>query len=109
MDYLRKRKSDLQKTPFTIDDVSEFIENKAEESPMLKTENKFTDEKVKVAIKKLPENLRSVFVLYELHGMKYKEISKSLEMPINSVKVYVMRARKQLQFNLKELKLQEVI
>ena len=75
----------------------------------LKAENKITDEKIKRAIKNLPDNLRSVFVLYELQGMKYKEIGKSLEMPINSVKVYLMRARKQLQLNLKELKLQEVV
>jgi len=109
IDYLRKRKTDLQNNPLTIDDVSEFIENKEEENPMLKAENKITDEKIKRAIKNLPDNLRSVFVLYELQGMKYKEIGKSLEMPINSVKVYLMRARKQLQLNLKELKLQEVV
>ena len=66
-------------------------------------------EKVKNIIKKLPDNLKSVFVLYEIQGMKYKEISSSLNMPLNSVKVYLMRARKELQKELKEYELQEVI
>ena len=34
--------------------------------------------------------------------MKYKEISKILNVPINSVKVYLMRARKNLQKELEQ-------
>ena len=109
IDYLRKRNSDLAKNPFSVEDISDFIENRNEENPMLIIENKLTDDKVKEAIKLLPENQKSVFVLYEIQGMKYKEISKTLEIPINSVKVYLMRARKQLQVYLSEIKLQEVI
>lgn len=45
---------------------------------------------------KLPENLRSVFVLYEVNGLRYREIAEVLEMPINSVKVYLSRAREKL-------------
>ncbi len=45
---------------------------------------------------KLPENLRSVFVLYEVNGLRYREIADVLEMPINSVKVYLSRAREKL-------------
>ena len=44
----------------------------------------------------LPENLRSVFVLYEVNGLRYREIAEALEMPINSVKVYLSRAREKL-------------
>lgn len=108
LDYLRKRKSDFSKNPYSIDDVSDYIENNAEENPMLKIENEIQTENIKSKIQELPENLRSVFVLYELQNMKYKEISKSLEIPINSVKVYLLRARKQLQEKLSKLKLQEV-
>ncbi len=75
---------------------------------MLKIENEIQTENIKSKIQELPENLRSVFVLYELQNMKYKEISKSLDIPINSVKVYLLRARKQLQEKLSKLKLQEV-
>lgn len=109
IDYLRKRSSDLVKNPFSIEDVSEFIENRKDKNPMLEAENNIIGEKIKEAISLLPEILRSIFVLYEIQGMKYKEISKTLEMPINSVKVYLMRARKQLQIFLIEIKHQEVV
>jgi RNA polymerase sigma-70 factor (ECF subfamily) len=109
IDYLRKRKNELTKNPYSVDDISEFIENKEGENPMLDLENKITDSQIKAAVKKLPDNQKSVFVLYEIQGMKYKEISKTLNIPINSVKVYLMRARKQLQVMLNELKLQEAI
>ena len=109
IDYLRKRNLDLAKNPFSVDDVSDFIENNDEQNPMFEVEGKMTENRIKESVKMLPENLRSVFVLYEIQGMKYKEISKTLEMPINSVKVYLMRARKQLQTKLSEIKLQEAI
>jgi len=109
IDYLRRRKVELNKNPYSVDDVSEFIENNEEENPMLKTENKFAEQKIKNAIKNLSENQKSVFVLYEIQGLKYKEISKTLDMPINTVKVTLMRARKELQTNLHEIKLQEAI
>ena len=109
IDYLRKRKSDSVKTPYSIDDVKDFVENKEEENPVLDLENKITERSVEEAIRRLPENLRSVFVLYEIDKMKYKEISKTLEIPINSVKVNLFRARKQLQIQLSEIKFQEAI
>lgn len=109
IDYLRKRNSDYSKNPFSVEDVSEFIENKDEQNPMLKVEGEITELKIKESIKILPESLKSVFVLYELQNMKYKEISKTLDMPINTVKVYLLRARKQLQNKLTEIKLQEAI
>lgn len=109
IDYLRRRKADLNKNPYSVDDVSEFIENNENENPMLKTENKFAEREIKKAIKNLSENQKSVFVLYEIQGLKYKEISKTLDIPINTVKVTLMRARKELQTNLHEIKLQEAI
>jgi len=66
-------------------------------------------EQISLKIKKLPDNLKSVFVLYEIQGFKYREISKTLDIPINSVKVYLMRARKKLQEEFKSYELHEVI
>ncbi|MGA9292903.1 MAG: RNA polymerase sigma factor, partial [Ignavibacteriaceae bacterium] len=59
---------------------------------------------LKEAVENLPENLKSIFIMYQMQGMKYKEISMVLDIPINSVKVYLMRARKKLQKDLKEFK-----
>ena len=109
IDYLRRRKSETEKNPFSVDEVSGFMMDNSEDDPMINVENKITESKVKEAIQLLPETQRSIFVLYEIQGMKYREISKTLELPINSVKVYLMRDRKQLQIQLNEIKLQEAI
>ena len=47
-------------------------------------------------LRTLPENLRSVFVLYEVNGLRYREIAEVLGIPVNSVKVYLLRARERL-------------
>ena len=56
------------------------------------------------ALNRLPEKMRSVFVLYEVNGLKYREISECLDIPVNSVKVYLLRSRSRL----KEILSQEV-
>ena len=53
-------------------------------------------EQARNVLLKLPEKLRSVFVLYEVNGLRYREIAEVLGMPINSVKVYLSRARERL-------------
>ena len=59
-------------------------------------------QRIDSAISALPETLRSVFVLYEINGLRYREIATTLDIPTNSVKVYLSRARKKLQERLKE-------
>ena len=49
------------------------------------------------ALNQLPEAQRSVFVLYEVNGMKYREISECLDIPVNTVKVYLLRSRSRLK------------
>jgi RNA polymerase sigma-70 factor (ECF subfamily) len=53
-------------------------------------------EQARVALLKLPETLRSVFVLYEVNGLRYREIAATLGMPVNTVKVNLLRARQKL-------------
>ena len=59
-------------------------------------------EQARSLLLKLPENLRSVFVLYEVNGLRYREIAEILGMPINSVKVYLSRARERLSILVNE-------
>ena len=110
IDYLRKRSTSIAREQ-EIDEVFEdtYSENRNSDSPYLTTHFKMMASKVKEAIQKLPDNFRSVFVLYEIEGFKYGEISKMLDMPINTVKVYLLRARKKLQEELKNYKPQEVL
>jgi RNA polymerase sigma factor (sigma-70 family) len=60
-------------------------------------EGREIQERVREAIGNLPLTLRSTVVLREIQGLKYREISKILEIPINSVKVQLWRGRKLLR------------
>lgn len=103
IDYLRKRKN-------IMSDTMEINENKISKNqnfltdPEINYKRNLLKDRINNSIKKLPDNLKSVFVLYEIEGFKYKEISKTLNVPINSVKVYLLRARKKLQEDLKEFR-----
>lgn len=110
IDYLRRRTIQL-KREYEIDEVFEetFSTNKNNDNPYHLTHTNMMMAKVKCAIEKLPDDLRSIFILYEINGFKYREISKSLYMPINTVKVYLFRARKLLQQEFKNYEKEEVI
>ena len=49
------------------------------------------------ALRQLPESLRSVMILREIQDMRYEEISRALDIPLNTVKVYIHRGRQELQ------------
>ncbi|MCR4439136.1 MAG: RNA polymerase sigma factor [bacterium] len=55
------------------------------------------------AIRRLPPRLRSIIIMREWLDMKYEEISAALGIPMNSVKVYIHRGRKQLRMALGEM------
>ena len=63
IDFIRKNKKESEKNPLSIDDINNYIDIKNEFNPTRIVENKLTDEKIKMAIKKLQENQKSVFVL----------------------------------------------
>ena len=46
---------------------------------------------------------RRVVALRELQGLKYKEIAEALDMPLNTVKVYIHRGRKKLRAELDQM------
>ncbi|MHB1688070.1 MAG: RNA polymerase sigma factor [Ignavibacteriaceae bacterium] len=103
LDYLRQRQSSTNR----FIEINEEFENNFKEDdvlsdPEITLRREMIKSRIKEAVERLPDILRSVFVLYELEGMKYKEISEILNIPVNSVKVYLLRARKKLQVELKE-------
>lgn len=109
IDELRKRKRSYTNEIAIDDDFDETYNEKSKSSIDVEIGNKILTEQIKIKINLLPENLKSVFVLYEIQGFKYAEISKALEIPLNSVKVNLMRARKKLYEELKSYELHEVI
>lgn len=103
IDFFRKRKL-TDELFYYKDDEEEFelIDNDVISNPIVKIENNLLKERIEDAIQKLPEKLKTIFIMYEINELKHKEIAKLLNVPINSVKVYLMRARKQLQIELKQ-------
>jgi len=105
IDYLRKRNV-LQKREIEITDIFEesFVNVSDLNDPEKMVLQKSLNQELKQAIEDLPVNLKSIFIMYQLQGMKYKEISKALDIPLNSIKVYLMRARIKLQKELRQFK-----
>jgi RNA polymerase sigma-70 factor, ECF subfamily len=95
LDQIRRRSN--RTTPLLMDD--ETLDERPDEfavNPSSAADASLRLEQARQALLKLPENLRSVFVLYEVNGLRYREIAETLEIPINSVKVYLSRARERL-------------
>jgi len=102
IDFIRRRSVLLKKGAEITEMMEEEIADHSNTgNPFERTEKADMNLKIKEAISSLPQSLKSVFVLYEIDGLKYKEISRVLDMPENSVKVYLMRARMKLQEELK--------
>ncbi len=102
IDHLRKNKT-INYREIQIDDEyhDEIIDMDMQSNPEQLTEKLITENEIREAIEKLPERLKCVFVLYEIQEFKYKEISRILDVPLNTVKVNILRARKQLQKELR--------
>ena len=105
LDYLRRRKVAAQREFIIDEDSQDRIKDTDKlKDPEIETRLILLKEKIHNAIECLPENLKNIFVMYELQGLKYREISEILDMPLNSVRVYLLRARKKLQEELREYK-----
>ena len=95
LDQIRRRAN--LSTPLLVDD--EFFDQQPDDlasDPSQAADSAFRMKQARTALLKLPENLRSVFVLYEVNGLRYREIARTLNLPVNSVKAYLFRAREKL-------------
>lgn len=73
-----------------------------ERSPADEAESGDERSVVMAALDELSEPYRSIVILREIEGLKYEEISGAMDMPLNTVKVYIHRGRKQLRTVLEE-------
>jgi RNA polymerase sigma-70 factor (ECF subfamily) len=95
LDQIRRRSHPT--TPLLVDE--DLLEDQSDNGvcdPSQVADTTFRLEQARAALLKLPETLRSVFVLYEVNGLRYREIAETLEIPINSVRVNLFRARERL-------------
>jgi RNA polymerase sigma-70 factor (ECF subfamily) len=95
LDQIRRRSH--RAAPMFMDD--EILDGQPDElavNPSLAADSRLRLEQARSSLLQLPENLRSVFVLYEVNGLRYREIAETLGIPINTVKINLLRARDRL-------------
>ena len=95
LDQIRRRRNPA--TPMALEEI-ELAEqpDAAAVDPSAAVDAKMRLEQARRWLQQLPEKPRSVFVLYEVNGLRYREIAQVLGIPINSVKVHLLRARERL-------------
>ncbi len=55
------------------------------------------DDRIKLAIEELPAELRMVFMLSTIEGLKYREIAEVMDCPLGTVMSRLFRSRRMLQ------------
>ena len=101
IDAIRKRKTYQRNV--SVD--SEMIEHASEMAFSPEQHAEYSDFRghLKRALDTLAEPYRSIVIMREIEEMKYNEIGDALDLPLNTVKVYLHRARKMLRDQLKEV------
>lgn len=95
IDHFRK-----QKEMTNIDDVERILSSAENVEERVIRRN--TADEIEKAIEKLPAHFRTVVVLRYLQDFSYNEIANIMELPLNTVKSHLFRARKILQQLLQE-------
>lgn len=72
-------------------------------TPDVAAEQALFQEHLRQALDRLREPYRSIVILREVQEMKYEEICGALNLPLNTVKVYLHRARKMLRESLSQV------
>ncbi len=72
-------------------------------SPGARVEAAEMGARVERALRQVPEPYRSIVILREIQDFKYEEIAAALEVPLNTVKVYLHRGRRKLRDRLREM------
>jgi RNA polymerase sigma-70 factor, ECF subfamily len=101
IDMIRKRQR-TRNREVEIQDYQDFdLDVPVAADPSDRMECQSLGQRIEAAVATLPEKVRSIFLMYEMQGLKYREIADATGIPINTVKVHLMRARKTLQEELK--------
>ena len=100
VDAIRRRKAYVKR----VETSTEMLMDKADRAPLpdAQTESALFHEHLRQALETLDEPQKSIVVLREIQEYKYEEISEALDLPLNTVKVYLHRARKALRKELNE-------
>ena len=100
IDAYRRRRT-RQRVYSTKSDTVEILEGNLRSPEGSASASMFRD-RLQEALEGLGEPHRSIVVLREIQEYRYEEISEALGLPLNTVKVYLHRARKSLRAALGE-------
>jgi len=106
--YDRLRRFRVQRRFIAADTTGEGETRAADRTPCPEPDPQQTVERkdfrhhLQGALAELAEPYRSVLLLREVRGLKYREIAEALELPINTVKTHMHRGRRVLRERLRE-------
>lgn len=80
-----------------LDDVIDIADYSADHNPELQAEASMTGRHLERALSVLPQRLRSVVELRDIHGLSHREIAEELDITESAAKVRLHRARHRLR------------
>lgn len=86
---LRKQKKNI-----SLEDAADFADDESFIEQYLLAD---LADSVRTAVHKLPKKYRDVITLYYFDDLSYEEVSKTLQLPINTVRTHLKRAKDQLK------------
>lgn len=102
IDYLRKNR--IQTLPLEEEIKTKHETVSAEETFFEQNKQR----KIEKAIGELPEEYRSLILLYHYHGLSYKEMAENMNLPMSKVKNRLHRGRHLLKESLKDIREEEM-
>ncbi|MFD2531301.1 sigma-70 family RNA polymerase sigma factor [Gracilimonas halophila] len=101
------RKSSIKPSQVDYDEVSSYYESiRAERTETSDLENlmfrEMMDDDLSMALKRLPEDFRTVVLLCDVDGYTYEEIANMLDVPIGTIRSRLHRGRNLLKTELLE-------
>jgi RNA polymerase sigma-70 factor (ECF subfamily) len=101
IDAIRKRKTYRSFVAQDPEGEVTAIARSAEPGPGAAVEAADFRRHLERALREIAEPYRSIVILREVQDFKYEEISEALDMPLNTVKVYLHRGRRMLREQLR--------
>ena len=101
MDAIRKRQRHEQPSLEEMGEASGFDPADGGETPQEQTERKETRSAIRQAIAAVPEGMREVFLLRDVHGLSVEETAQALQIAQGTVKSRLARAREKIAAELK--------
>ncbi|MEM1053967.1 MAG: sigma-70 family RNA polymerase sigma factor [Bacteroidota bacterium] len=92
LDHLRRRKVRPQPAKEELPEPTS-----ASPLPDARAEAAELDREIDRALDTLGEPYRSIVVLREIEGLAYQEVADTLDLPLNTMKVYLHRAKRRLR------------